>query len=189
VKRLDIYLRDVRFAKAKPFVRQDDVVLDIGCEDGALFESLRGVIKRGIGVDPVLAQKLETSLYTLYPGMFPQAVPDGEKCDVITMLAVLEHIPPAEQARLGQRCHDFLNPAGRVVITVPSPRVDQILHVLRALHLVQAETLHEHYGFKIDETAHLFTRPLFRVLHTRKFQLGLNNLFVFERLQIDCGSG
>jgi 2-polyprenyl-3-methyl-5-hydroxy-6-metoxy-1,4-benzoquinol methylase len=182
VKSLDLYLRDQRFLKAKPFVRANDVVLDIGCEDGALFESLRGTIKHGVGIDPVLAQKQETDLFTLLPGMFPEALPPGAKYDVITMLAVLEHIPPAEQARLGQLCSDHLNPAGRVVITVPSPRVDQILHVLQALRLVEAETLHEHYGFEVEQTEGIFKAPLFRMLHKRKFQLGLNNLFVFERL-------
>ncbi|HLF79811.1 MAG TPA: methyltransferase domain-containing protein [Dehalococcoidia bacterium] len=182
MKSLDLYLRDQRFLKAKPFVRPNDVVLDIGCEDGALFESLRGTIKHGVGIDPVLSQKQETDLYTLLPGMFPGALPPGDKYDVITMLAVLEHIPPAEQARLGQLCVDHLNPAGRVVITVPSPRVDQILHVLQALRLIEAETLHEHYGFEVAQTEDIFKAPLFRLLHKRKFQLGLNNLFVFERL-------
>jgi 2-polyprenyl-3-methyl-5-hydroxy-6-metoxy-1,4-benzoquinol methylase len=181
VKSLDLYLRDQRFLKAKPFIRQGDTVLDIGCEDGALFESLRGTIKHGVGIDPVLPQKQETDLYTLLPGMFPEALPEGSKYDVITMLAVLEHIPPQEQARLAQLCSDHLNAAGRVIITVPSPRVDQILHVLQALRLVEAETLHEHYGFDVEQTPSIFASG-FRMLHKRKFQLGLNNLFVFERL-------
>ncbi len=179
---LDIYLRDQRFLKARPFVRKDDVVLDIGCEDGALFESLRGTIKHGIGIDPLISEVQTTELFTLLPGLFPEAVPEGTKVDVITMLAVLEHIPPLEQARLGQLCYDHLNPKGRVVITVPSPQVDQILHILQAIKVVQAETLHEHYGFDVRQTPSLFQEPLFRVLHMRKFQLGLNNLFVFERL-------
>jgi len=179
---LDIYLRDQRFLKARPFVRQGDVVLDIGCEDGALFESMKGVIKHGIGIDPLITDIQETPLFTLLPGLFPEAVPAGTKADVITMLAVLEHIPPAEQARLGKLCYDHLNPKGRVVITVPSPQVDQILHVLQAIKVVQAETLHEHYGFDVRQTPSLFTAPLFRMLHARQFQLGLNNLFVFERL-------
>ncbi len=179
---LDIYLRDQRFLKARPFVREGDVLVDVGCEDGALFESLRGVIKHGIGIDPLITQKQETPLYTLLPGLFPDAIPECTTCDVITMLAVLEHIPPEDQARLGQLCYDHLNAKGRVIITVPSPQVDQILHVLQFLHLIQAETLHEHYGFKVEQTPDLFAAPLFRMLHSRKFQLGLNNLFVFERL-------
>jgi 2-polyprenyl-3-methyl-5-hydroxy-6-metoxy-1,4-benzoquinol methylase len=179
---LDLYLRDQRFLKARPFIRDGDIVLDIGCEDGALFESLRGVIQHGIGIDPLITAKQETPLYTLLPGLFPQAIPEATRCDVITLLAVLEHISPSDQARLGRLCFDHLNPRGRVVITVPSPRVDRILHVLQFLHLIQAETLHEHYGFRVEGTPDLFAAPLFRMLHSRKFQLGLNNLFVFERL-------
>ena len=42
--------------------------------------------------------------------------------------------------------------------------------------------LHEHYGFKVEDTEKLFYAPLFRTRIKRKFQLGLNNLCVFERL-------
>jgi 2-polyprenyl-3-methyl-5-hydroxy-6-metoxy-1,4-benzoquinol methylase len=182
MKSLDYYLRDVRFAKARPFIRPGEVVLDVGCDDGAMFERLRGVIKSGVGVDPVLAEKTQKDLYTLYPGLFPDAVPEGTKVDVITMLAVLEHIPPSQQARLGQLCYDLLNPGGRVVITVPSPRVDDILHLLLKLRLIEGMSVHEHYGFKPEHTGPLFTAPLFRRRVKRKFQLGLNNLFVFDRL-------
>lgn len=181
MKSLDYYLRSARFAKARAFIQPDDVVLDIGCDDGSLFESLRGVIKYGVGVDPTLKSEREGDLYSLYPGAFPEAVPKGTKCDVITMLAVIEHIPPAEQARLGQLFYDVLNPGGRVVLTVPSHRVDDILHVLQKLRLIDAMKLHEHYGFKVEETEKLFCAPLFRTRIKRKFQLGLNNLFVFDR--------
>lgn len=181
VKSLDYYLRSARFAQARAFIRPDDVVLDIGCDDGSLFESLRGVIKYGVGVDKTLTGQRESDLYCLYPGAFPEAVPKETTYDVITMLAVLEHIPPAEQARLGQFFYDLLNPGGRVVLTVPSPRVDDILHVLRKLRLIDAMKLHEHYGFKVEETEKLFYAPLFRTRIKRKFQLGLNNLFVFDR--------
>ncbi len=40
--------------------------------------------------------------------------------------------------------------------------------------------LHEHYGFQVEETEKLFCAPLFRTRIKRKFQLGLNNLFVFD---------
>jgi 2-polyprenyl-3-methyl-5-hydroxy-6-metoxy-1,4-benzoquinol methylase len=182
MKSLDYFLRDARFAKARPFIRPGDAVLDVGCDDGAMFERLRGVIKSGVGVDPVLTGKKETDLYTLYPGTFPDAVPAGPRFDVITMLAVLEHIPPAQQLLLGEACYRRLNPDGRVVITVPSPRVDDILHVLMKLRLIDAMSAHEHYGFDVEQTEGLFTSPLFRTRVKRRFQLGLNNLFVFDRL-------
>ena len=75
----------------------------------------------------------------------------------------------------------MLKPGGRIVITVPSPRVDDILHLLIRLHLIAGMSAHEHYGFKPAHTLGVFAAPRFRVLKKARFQLGLNNLFVFEK--------
>jgi 2-polyprenyl-3-methyl-5-hydroxy-6-metoxy-1,4-benzoquinol methylase len=183
VKSLDLYLRDQRISKAKPFINDGDLLLDIGCGDGALLESVRGIIGYGIGVDPVITCVKETDQYKLLPGTFPTCVPKDTRYDIITMLAVLEHFPPDEQAKLAAHFHRLLKPKGRVIITVPSPRVDEILHVLIFLRMIDGMSAHEHYGFKVEQTEDIFDAGRFRLLHKQKFQLGLNNLFVFERTQ------
>jgi hypothetical protein len=68
-----------------------------------------------------------------------------------------------------------------VIVTVPSPRVDDILGVLTRLRLVKGMSLEEHYGFDPAQTESVFSPPRFRVAHRGRFQLGLNNLFVFEK--------
>ncbi|HEX5368301.1 MAG TPA: methyltransferase domain-containing protein [Dehalococcoidia bacterium] len=182
MKPLDRYLQKVRIRRAQPFIRHGDVVLDVGCADGTMFENWRGLIKHGIGIDPIVELKQETELYTLYPGIFPHGLPDGVKCDVITMLAVLEHLPPDAQAELPEACYRHLNDGGRVVITVPSPQVDYVLDLLSAVHLIDGMSLHEHYGFEAEDTLKLFAGPCFKLLQHHSFQLGLNNLFVFEKV-------
>lgn len=182
MKSLDRYLRDERIARAKPYVRRGDVVLDVGCADGEMFRQWQGFIGRGVGIDPSLTGTVVAASYELRPGRFPDAVPDGLSCDVITMLAVLEHMPPQAQARLADACHVLLKPGGRIVITVPSPRVDDILHVLERLRLIDGIAIHEHYGFRPEETWAIFPPPRYRPVTHKKFQLGLNNLFVFARI-------
>ena len=181
MKSFDRYLRDVRIARARPYVRKGDVVLDVGCADGIMFREWAGVISHGIGVDPILTEVEKTDAYELYPGLFPQDLPPGVKCDMITMLAVLEHIQPEEQAKLADICHAMLNAGGRIVITVPSPRVDDILHLLDKLHLIDGMSMHEHYGFEPGHTPGIFPAPRFKLAVRKKFQFGLNNLFVFEK--------
>ena len=181
MKFLDRYLRDVRFARARPFVRLGDSVLDVGCADGEMFRQWRGFIGHGIGVDPCLSEKHVTASMEVYPGLFPQAVPPGVSCDVITMLAVLEHIPPIEQSKLADACDPLLKRGGRIVITVPSPRVDDILHVLEGLRLIDGMSTHEHYGFEPHDALAVFPPPRYKLVKRRRFQLGLNNLFVFEK--------
>jgi SAM-dependent methyltransferase len=180
MKLLDRYLRDVRIAKARRFVEKGDVVVDVGCLDGAMFERWRGDIAYGYGVDPTLDERRKGPDYELFPGLFPEALPEVE-CDVITMLAVLEHVPPEAQEGLADACHRILKPGGRVVITVPSPRVDTILEVLSRLRVIDGMSLEEHYGFDPEDTLRVFGAPRFRLAESSRFQLGLNNLFVFEK--------
>ncbi|MFN4083911.1 MAG: class I SAM-dependent methyltransferase [Bacteroidia bacterium] len=182
MKALDRYLQNVRINKAKKFIRQNDAVLDIGSVDGIMFEKLKGIIKKGIGIDPILKKAVITDLYTLLPGYFPDACPDGQTFDCITMLAVLEHIPLHVQQQLAQNCHKILNPNGRVIISVPSPQVDKILDILTKLKLIEGMSLEEHYGFNAKQTPLVFPEPYFKLIHYNSFQFGLNNFYVFEKI-------
>jgi hypothetical protein len=182
MKALDIYLQKVRINKARKYINKGDSVLDIGSVDGIMFESWKGYISKGLGVDPTLKTKITTDFYELYPGYFPDACPKGIQFNAITLLAVLEHIPTTEQKKLAQGCYDYLLPKGRLIITVPSPQVDQILEILLKLRLIEGMSLEEHYGYKPEDTEQIFAAPLFKLIQKEKFQLGLNNLFVFERL-------
>lgn len=182
MKKLDIILQNTRIRKAAKFIRQGDEVLDIGSVDGVMFEKLRHVIKGGTGIDPTLEQEIKTDVYHLIPGYFPDVVPQGKTFDAITMLAVLEHIPLDKQQALVENCWKYLNKNGRVIITVPSPAVDYVLSVLLFFKLVDGMALEEHYGFEAKDTDKLFVGKYFKMIHHSTFQLGLNHLFVFEKI-------
>ena len=64
----------------------------------------------------------------------------------------------------------------------PSPLVDPILDALKFLRILDGMSLEEHYGFEVAHTLTIFKKPIFKLVHHKKFQLGLNNLLVFERL-------
>jgi len=176
----DKKLQDFRINKAKNFIRKDDVILDIGCYDGTLFKRCKGLLKYGYGIDPTLTATVETDSYKLVPGFFPNDCEKNITYSAITMLAVLEHIPRNEQLGLGENCYKLLASKGRVIITVPSPAVDDILNVMTKLKLSEGMSLEEHYGYDPKETEQLFSKG-FKLLHKSTFQFGLNNLFVFEK--------
>ena len=101
--------------------------------------------------------------------------------DAITMLAVLEHVPTDAQAGLAQACAIHLRPGGQLIITVPSPAVDRILEVLMALRLVHGMSVEQHYGFDTESVPAIFSGHGLGLTVHRRFQCGLNNLFVFRR--------
>lgn len=153
-----------------------------------MLRRLADRIGPSVGIEPTLTRVVEGRGYALVPGRFPGAVPDGRRFDLISMLAVIEHLPATERAALGDACDRLLSPGGRIVVTVPSPRVDAILHVLIRLRLVDGMEFHEHHGFKPEETPKLFAVPSLRLALHRRFQLGLNNLFVFEKAPTGSGA-
>ena len=167
---------------ARPFIAAGARILDIGSVDGVLFQQLGTPVGSGMGIDPTLKANTSAGGVPLVAGFFPQDMPVVEPFDVITMLAVLEHFPPSEYESLRDGCIKFLKPGGRLIITVPSAAVDQILAALKFFRLIDGMSLEEHHGYQVEQTTAIFPTKSFRLLRREKFQLGLNNLFVFERV-------
>lgn len=179
---LDRFIQRWRMRQALRFVPDHARLIDIGAHEGELFQALGERLGRGFGVEPLARTELQTERYAVVPGYFPAARPTEDNWDVVTMLAVLEHVPTKEQPALAAACHELLRPGGRVIITVPAKAVDHILALLRFLRLIDGMSLEEHYGFEPEDTLRIFAPSGFRLLHRSRFQGGLNHLFVFERL-------
>jgi SAM-dependent methyltransferase len=176
---LDRLLQRWRVSKARPFIRPGARVLDIGCSDAALFHDVPG-IGTYVGIDPELVASASDPRATLVRGFFPAARPPG-RFDVVTCLAAFEHVPDDEHDAFARGCLEALEPGGHLVLTVPDPLVDRILDVLTALRLVDGIEIHQHHGFDVRRTPEIFERAGFERVAHRRFQLGLNNVFVFRR--------
>ena len=148
--KIDRFLQRWRFGKAKRFIPPGARVLDVGSDDGALFRYLGDRLGMGIGIDPA-ARAHADRRWRVIGGRFPDDVPP-ERFDVITALAVLEHIPDDALGPFRDACIEYLEPGGVFIATVPSPAVDRILHVLERLRLIHGMALHEHHGFEATTT-------------------------------------
>jgi hypothetical protein len=63
----------------------------------------------------------------------------------------------------------------------PSDFVDKIIIVLKFLRILDGMSDEQHYGFKQKDVKNLFKMPRYKLIKHKKFQLGLNNLYVFEK--------
>ena len=179
--RLDLLLQRWRIRKAQPEIPAGGRLLDIGTHDGALF---RMAAVRGVGIDPVLRDDAKAPEgVILVRGQFPDDVPDEPAggFDAAAALAVVEHVPQDELEKWSDALARLVRPGGVVVITVPSPAVDHILHVLIRLRLIAGMEAHQHHGFEPDDLLRLLAPPQWHLAKRKSFQLGLNNLFVFRR--------
>lgn len=183
MKALDKFLRawrtQVALAQA-PTVMQ--AVLDVGCGDGYLLKRLNAA--RRDGLDPTLPEAQDSAGMRLRQGWFPadlESLGMTGPYDAIFSLAVFEHLDDQAIGAARTCLPGLLKPGGRLIISVPHPFVDRILDVLMFLRLIEGQAVHEHHGFDPAELRALASDGL-RLASKTTFQLGLNNLFVFEKV-------
>lgn len=158
------------------------VVCDIGTYDGRFFSLAADKHVTGVGLDPELQGSLpKVDGVEFRRGTASEVLTMLDHFDVVTALAVLEHIPVDAMVRELTNVREHLKPDGRLVITLPSPRVDAILKVLAVLRLIEGQMLHQHYGLSLEVAEKVICSSGFDIVERRSFQLGLNTVVVFQR--------
>ena len=184
MKLLDKFIRHWRVNVALKYCpKVMNNVFDIGCDDGYLLQKLSRITKKQDGVDPRLDAELISSNSELKKGFFPSIIEEyqmQDEYDAIFALAVFEHFSEKDIQQSASVISRMLSPGGRLIITVPHPIVDRILDILMFLRLIEGQALEEHHGFEPEELLIYFSDTL-RLVKRERFQLGLNNVFVFER--------
>lgn len=180
MKWLDYRLQRERTRRVLPYVERGARVLDIACADGALFKMLDDRPSAGVGIDldPVPPS---TPKYRYVQGSFPTDMPPGGPFDVVAALAVVEHIPDQDQAGFAAGCAKQLRGGGRLVVTVPSSRVDDMLRVMKAVRLLDGMRDEQHHGFDPRMAIAMFERAGLVLECHSTFELGLNHLLVFRK--------
>ena len=178
---LEPVLRRMRIRQVLPVIQQyhDCVLLDIGCGWEAKFlRSIEAYVSKGEGIDsraPELhTEKLSTRRITLTDSLpYP-----NEAFDVVTMLAVLEHLshPRAVVAEVSR----ILKPGGRLVLTVPSKAAKPVLEFLAfRLGIVSAAEIRDHKCYYTGRLLRDLVSGTGLVIEAhRYFQLGMNNFVV-----------
>ena len=177
-KPLDTILEYIRFRKVTPYIPKDATLLDVGTGDGTFLDYLQGHTRFAVGIDPYIAGPSENGNTLRLPGDFPYDYTEDFTFDVSTMLASIDHIPVDEHACIVNGCWKYLNPGGRVIITVPHPRVDRLLELLTSLNILEGFSIQEHYGFNPQWLPDIFNG--WKLLKKERWELGCNYLFIFE---------
>jgi 2-polyprenyl-3-methyl-5-hydroxy-6-metoxy-1,4-benzoquinol methylase len=179
MKYLDRFIQRARFKKALKHLPKGASVLDIGSGEGDFLEYCGDHISIGFGIDKNILNNRAGERYKIIQGAIPDALKSVSSFEVVTMLAVLEHIPEDDLEQVVTLIQQILTPGGRLILTIPSPKADILLTILRGLRLIDGMCLEEHHGFDVEQVFKLFS-DLRLILH-QKFQFGFNNIFVFHR--------
>lgn len=150
---LDIWLAKMRYHIAQKQIRRHHKggrILDIGCGTNPIF--LRSLdFEEKHGVDQNIREAIQTRLKeTLNIAVANVVLEEVERFpypddffDVVTMLAVFEHIEPDRLVPLHRDLHRILKPEGIFIMTTPAVWTDFILRSLAGLRLI-SDTISEH---------------------------------------------
>ena len=98
---------------------------------------------------------------------------DDNYFDVLTMLAVFEHITTNKLVQVLSEIYRILKPGGKYIITTPAPFADVILTIMAKLKLINSDLFAEHQ----DVYTH---RKVASLLHSAGFQEGKMRFGSFE---------
>lgn len=169
----DKFLRWRRFKKVINFISKDSVVCDLGCGKEAYFlKKILNMIKQGIGFDTEIENHKSSKLELKEIKIFENIPLEDETCEVITMMAVLEHLSfPQETLNESFR---ILKNGGKLILTTPSPLSRPILEFMAfKLRLIDKNEIRDHKNY-------FWPKDINKMLQEAGFKEGNIKISLFE---------
>ena len=150
---LEGFLARKRAAKANALIPPElrgGTLVDVGCGTSPTF-LLSTTAGRRIGLDKLVTEEQARALaprgveLIAYDSERDPRLPfDDASADVVTMLAVFEHIDPPRLRLLLAEIRRALRPGGAYVLTTPASWTGWILESFTRMGLLSQEEIHEH---------------------------------------------
>jgi ubiquinone/menaquinone biosynthesis C-methylase UbiE len=180
----DQFVARLRYRVARPHIRPQSRVCDVGCGLAAGFLDYASErIAYGVGVD-YQVQPCVSCRWLLTRADIRASLPfHGGQFDHVVMLAVLEHLTHPEVVL--RETYRVLAPGGSLILTWPSQLVDPLLWILRGVGLVsdETETKQHQPRLPVPELREMLQHIGFQGFVHRSFECGVNNLLVAYRRQ------
>ena len=174
---LEPILRRLRLHQVKPWIPPGTQLLDIGCGRSATFlKAISPYIFQGVGVDFKVQPIQEKNIQTIQLKLAYELPFEDSSFDVVTMLAVLEHIEHEKAILL--EIKRVLRDQGKLILTVPSVWAQPVLEFLSyRLTIIDEAEIRDHkryYDRKKLKTI-LVNELDFQGFHHHYFQFHMNN--------------
>lgn len=174
---LEPLLRQWRLQRVINEIPPRSRVLDIGCGRSAAFlNSISSQIEYGVGVDFKVKASSTKNIQIIQQRLDQKLPFENDSFDVVTMLAVLEHIEYEKQI-LGE-IHRVLRMGGKLILTVPSEWAKPVLEFLAYdLKVVDELEIRDHKRYYTRKKLKLVLEQEshFRNFHHKYFQFWMNN--------------
>lgn len=177
-------LHKQRYAKVASFIRGD--VLDIGCQQGQLNSLFGEKISRYVGIE--ISRECVKQAEVIHPkaefhviDVDEDHVPFVCEFDVVTMLAVIEHI--FNLKILGKMLYEALRPNGIIVLTTPTPFGNDIVHKIGSkFGLFSKIAADDHIVIFNKKRLEIFANEFgFSLVLYEQFQFGCNQIAILKK--------
>ena len=175
-------LQTLRINQALPYLKSGSVLVDLGCDfEMTLIKKVQHRMKKVIGVDSVVPSQKNGNLEIIQADLTKPWPIKPNTADVVTMLAVLEHLPRPDL--ILKEVYKILKPGGTLVVTVPSRFSKVILEkIMMPLGLVRREMIEQHQTYFTPQLLRqLATQADLQVIKAHYFELGCNTLLIARK--------
>jgi 2-polyprenyl-3-methyl-5-hydroxy-6-metoxy-1,4-benzoquinol methylase len=178
------FLRKIRINKVLPIIYcyPDCRLLDIGCGwNYSLLKTVEPFVSIGVGIDSKVAEAQSPKIQTIKMTLTDFLPFESSTFDVITMMAVLEHL--SDPLHMILETERVLKRGGRLVLTVPSKVAKPLLEFLAfRLHLISEVEIRDHKQyFNLVDLNKLFSQSGMIIENHNYFQMCMNNFLVAHK--------
>jgi len=178
---LEPFLAHLRAKRANTLIPghlREGRILDVGCGSYPYFLSHTYFAEK-FAVDQLEKPESITNInwHSLDLNAAPNLPFENRYFDLVTMLAVVEHLSPTSLVTIFQESHRVLRPGGRLVITTPAAWSDGILKFMARVNLVSKEEIDEHvFSYTLPLLGWYFGKAGFEMTKVRfgYFEFNLN---------------
>lgn len=111
-----------RYEPIASLVRPGEMVVDIGCGEGVFLELVRerGATGVGIELDPAKAEIAEAKGFQIHRGYAQDLDWPWDEVDFVSMIHIVEHLPPEDAVAVMARAYHALSETGRMFLLTPN---------------------------------------------------------------------
>lgn len=173
-----------RYRKVLKYISVDSVIFDIGCGAGGKFlKSISPMIKYGIGIDKNAIIYQDNKIELKKCNVINSIPFQSEKADIITMLAVLEHLEKPQN--ILNEVFRILKNNGKLIITVPTLLAKPVLEFLAfKLRLIDKTQIEDHKNyFREEQLKEMLLKAGFHKenIKSEYFEFGFNHIFIAKK--------
>ena len=184
--RLDHFIAKMRFRAAYPHLRPGTRVCDLGCGlEMAFLDFSEDKIAFGVGVDDQVESGMHGRWQRIRADLRARLPFDDAQFDHVVMLAVFEHLTQPEAVL--REARRILVPGGSLIMTWPAALVDPMLNMLHGFQLISDEMESDEHQKRlpVSEVRKMLQRAGFGDLLHQTFELGLNNLILAKKADVE----